>query len=211
MKSISNETTFQRRTNPPAELAGRSPCGANGAKSGGTAQKAKEPLAGRVGCFFKLKRADFRWITRRVSLYDPTPSLARPRKIYRQLHAGFVLISAATPGPFRTSGNVGAISDLQRPLMGRHGGWILGWTPMPPCRRGPGAEQGEPDGHRNPVSGTRPIVKGRAGCAEIKISAAQRQVFRPDTRRFFTHINAASSRFLDHPRIAIRTHNDSRS
>ncbi|MEM6938814.1 MAG: DNA polymerase IV [Pseudomonadota bacterium] len=100
VKSISKETTFGEDTADPDILDGHiwrlSEQVADRAKAKG--------LAGRI-VTLKLKRADFRTLTRRVSLTDPTQLTDR---IYRQARALFEQLQ--DPGPFRLIGC--GISDL---------------------------------------------------------------------------------------------------
>ncbi|WGW04160.1 DNA polymerase IV [Tropicibacter oceani] len=100
MKSISNETTFSEDTSDTDLLDGHlwrlSEKVADRAKAKG--------LAGRV-VTLKVKRADFRLITRRVSLTDATQIADR---IYRTARPLFDQVQAQ--GPFRLIGT--GISDL---------------------------------------------------------------------------------------------------
>ena len=100
VKSISKETTFNEDTSDPEILDGHiwrlSEQVSDRAKARG--------LAGRV-VTLKLKRADFRTLTRRVSLHDPTQLADR---IYRTARALFDQLD--DPGPFRLIGT--GISDL---------------------------------------------------------------------------------------------------
>jgi DNA polymerase IV len=100
VKSISNETTFFEDTADPELLDGHL---WRLAEKVADRAKAKD-IAGRV-VTLKLKRADFRSLTRRVSLPDPTQSADR---IYRTARALFD--AALHEAPFRLIG-VG-ISDL---------------------------------------------------------------------------------------------------
>lgn len=100
IKSISNETTFFEDTADPDLLDGHL-----WRLSEKVADRAKaRDIAGRI-VTLKLKRADFRSLTRRVSLPDTTQSADR---IYRCARALFD--RAAGEGPFRLIG-VG-LSDL---------------------------------------------------------------------------------------------------
>ena len=100
VKSISNETTFFEDTADPHLLDGHL-----WRLSEKVADRAKaKDIAGRV-VTVKLKRADFRSLTRRVSLDDLTQSADR---IYRTARALFDTV--ASEGPFRLIG-VG-LSDL---------------------------------------------------------------------------------------------------
>lgn len=100
MKSISNETTFFEDTANTDILDGHI-----WRLSEKVADRAKaKQMAGRV-VTLKLKRADFKALSRRVSLHDTTQSADR---IYRTARGLFDLVS--DKGPFRLIG-VG-ISDL---------------------------------------------------------------------------------------------------
>ncbi|MGH1424916.1 MAG: DNA polymerase IV [Pseudooceanicola sp.] len=100
VKSISNETTFFEDTGDPDLLDGHL-----WRLSEKVSDRAKaRALAGRI-VTLKLKRADFRTLTRRVSLHDPTQMADT---IYRRARAMFDLV--ADEGPFRLIG-VG-VSDL---------------------------------------------------------------------------------------------------
>ena len=100
MKSVSAETTFDEDTSDPDVLDGHlwrlAERVADRAKAKG--------LAGRT-VTLKLKRADFRIVTRRHSLPDPTQTADR---LYREARALYDM--ARDPGPFRLIG-VG-LSDL---------------------------------------------------------------------------------------------------
>ncbi len=100
VKSISKETTFHEDTSDPDLLDGHI---WRLAEQVADRAKAKD-LAGRT-VTLKLKQADFRLVTRRQSLADPTQLADR---IYRAARALFD--QKGTPGPFRLIG-VG-ISDL---------------------------------------------------------------------------------------------------
>ncbi|WP_096786898.1 DNA polymerase IV [Rhodobacter sp. CZR27] len=100
LKSISKETTFHEDTGDPDILDGHL---WRLAEQVSDRAKAKG-LAGRT-VTLKLKRADFRLVSRRHALSDPTQSADR---IYREVRALFD--AARTPGPFRLIG-VG-IADL---------------------------------------------------------------------------------------------------
>lgn len=100
VKSISNETTFFEDTSDPDILDGHI---WRLSEQVSDRAKAKEK-AGRV-VTLKLKRSDFKGLTRRISLHQPT-QLADT--IYR--HARDLFAQAADQGPFRLIG-VG-ISDL---------------------------------------------------------------------------------------------------
>ncbi len=100
IKSISNETTFYEDTSDVDLLDGHL-----WRLSEKVSDRAKaRNLAGRI-VTVKLKRADFRALTRRVSLDDPTQCADR---IYRTARALFDLV--AQEAPFRLIGV--AISDL---------------------------------------------------------------------------------------------------
>jgi len=100
MKSISAETTFDEDTSDPGVLDGHL---WRLAERVSDRAKAKD-LAGRT-ITLKLKRADFRIVTRRHSLPDPTHTADRLYREARALHD-----AARDPGPFRLIG-VG-LSDL---------------------------------------------------------------------------------------------------
>jgi DNA polymerase-4 len=100
MKSISAETTFDEDTSDPDILDGHL---WRLAERVADRAKAKD-LAGRT-VTLKLKRADFRIVTRRHSLPDPTQTADR---LYREARA--LYDAARDPGPFRLIG-VG-LSDL---------------------------------------------------------------------------------------------------
>jgi DNA polymerase-4 len=100
MKSISAETTFDDDTSDPDILDGHL---WRLAERVADRAKAKD-LAGRT-ITLKLKRADFRIVTRRHSLPDPTQTADR---LYRKARA--LYDAARDPGPFRLIG-VG-LSDL---------------------------------------------------------------------------------------------------
>jgi len=100
IKSISKETTFSSDTRDPDILVGHI-----WRLSEQVADRAKaKDLAGRI-VTLKIKRGDFKSLTRRVSLSDPTQLADR---IYR--HASALFDQLDDPGPFRLIG-VG-ISDL---------------------------------------------------------------------------------------------------
>ena len=100
VKSISKETTFGEDTSDPDILDGHI-----WRLSEQVSDRAKaKDLAGRV-VTLKVKRADFRTLTRRVSLHDPTQLADR---IYR--HARALFDQLDDPGPFRLIGT--GISDL---------------------------------------------------------------------------------------------------
>ncbi len=100
MKSISAETTFDEDTSDPGVLDGHL---WRLAERVSDRAKAKD-LAGRT-ITLKLKRADFRIVTRRHSLPDPTQTADR---LYRE--ARILYDAARDPGPFRLIG-IG-LSDL---------------------------------------------------------------------------------------------------
>jgi DNA polymerase-4 len=100
MKSISAETTFDEDTSDPGVLDGHL---WRLAERVSDRAKAKD-LAGRT-ITLKLKRADFRIVTRRHSLPDPTHTADRLYREARALHD-----AARDPGPFRLIG-IG-LSDL---------------------------------------------------------------------------------------------------
>ncbi|PZQ95490.1 MAG: DNA polymerase IV [Cereibacter sphaeroides] len=100
MKSISAETTFNEDTGDPDILDGHL---WRLAERVSDRAKAKD-LAGRT-VTLKLKRADFKLVSRRHSLTDPTQSADR---LYREARA--LYDAARDPGPFRLIG-VG-LSDI---------------------------------------------------------------------------------------------------
>ena len=100
IRSISAETTFDEDTSDPGVLDGHL---WRLAERVSDRAKAKD-LAGRT-ITLKLKRADFRIVTRRHSLPDPTHTADRLYREARALHD-----AARDPGPFRLIG-VG-LSDL---------------------------------------------------------------------------------------------------
>ncbi|MFN7269215.1 MAG: DNA polymerase IV [Cereibacter sp.] len=100
MKSISAETTFDEDTSDPGVLDGHL---WRLAERVSDRAKAKD-LAGRT-ITLKLKRADFRIVTRRHSLPDPTHTTDALYREARALHD-----AARDPGPFRLIG-IG-LSDL---------------------------------------------------------------------------------------------------
>ncbi len=100
VKSISKETTFGEDTDDPDVLDGHI-----WRLSEQVADRAKaKDMAGRI-VTLKLKRGDFKTLTRRVSLSDPTQLADR---IYR--HARALFDQLDDPGPFRLIGC--GISDL---------------------------------------------------------------------------------------------------
>ncbi|MFD2739764.1 DNA polymerase IV [Sulfitobacter aestuarii] len=100
IKSISNETTFHDDTSDPEILDGHL-----WRMAEKVADRAKaKGLAGRI-VTLKLKRGDFRLLTRRISLHDPTQLADR---IYRSARALFDQLE--DPGPYRLLGC--GISDL---------------------------------------------------------------------------------------------------
>jgi DNA polymerase IV len=113
VKSISNETTFFEDTADTELLDGHI-----WRLSEKVADRAKaKDIAGRV-VTLKLKRADFRGLTRRVSLTDPTQSADRIYRTARELFS-----QAAREGPFRLVGvgiselGPGAGADLSGDLL----------------------------------------------------------------------------------------------
>ncbi|GKY86806.1 DNA polymerase IV [Sinisalibacter aestuarii] len=113
MKSISNETTFFEDTADPELLDGHI-----WRLSEKVSDRAKaKDIAGRV-VTLKLKRADFRTLTRRISLADPTQSADRIYRTARDLFA-----NAASEGPFRLVGvglselGPGSAADLSGDLL----------------------------------------------------------------------------------------------
>ncbi|MCA3445441.1 MAG: DNA polymerase IV [Rhodobacter sp.] len=94
MKSVSAETTFDEDTSDPDVLDGHL---WRLAERVADRAKAKD-LAGRT-VTLKLKRADFRIVTRRHSLPDPTQTADR---LYREARA--LYDAARDPGPFRLIG-----------------------------------------------------------------------------------------------------------
>jgi DNA polymerase IV len=144
VKSISKETTFNEDTADPDILDGHlwrlSEQVADRAKAKGH--------AGRI-VTLKLKRADFRLLTRRLSLHDPTQLADR---IYRQARALFDQVEE--PGPWRLIG-VG-ISDLSPAAGADTEGDLLD----PQAERRTRAERAT-DAIRTRF-GTKAIVKGRA-------------------------------------------------
>jgi DNA polymerase-4 len=143
-KSISKETTFFEDTSDPDLLDGHvwrlAEQVADRAKAKG--------LAGRT-VTLKLKRGDFRLVTRRQALPDPTQLTDR---IYRAARA--LLDHAGTMGPFRLIG-VG-ISDLAPEDQADLGGDLLD----PEARRRAAAERAT-DAIRARF-GAEAIIKGRA-------------------------------------------------
>ncbi|MCX7557935.1 DNA polymerase IV [Sulfitobacter sp. F26204] len=94
VKSISKETTFFDDTSDPDILDGHL-----WRLSEQVADRAKaKDMAGRI-VTLKIKRADFKSLTRRVSLHDPTQLADR---IYR--HARALFDQLDDPGPFRLIG-----------------------------------------------------------------------------------------------------------
>ncbi len=144
VKSISKETTFNEDTSDPDILDGHiwrlSEQVADRAKAKGH--------AGRV-VTLKLKRADFKSLTRRVSLHDPTQLADR---IYRTARALFDQLD--DPGPFRLIGC--GISDLSAAEGADLGGDLLD----PNATKRSAAERAT-DSIREKF-GKSAIVKGRA-------------------------------------------------
>ncbi len=101
IKSISNETTFFEDTGDPDILDGHLWRMAEKVSDRAKARR----LAGRV-VTLKLKRADHRLLTRRVSLHDPTQMADT---LYRRARALFDAL--ADPGPYRLLGC--GLSDLR--------------------------------------------------------------------------------------------------
>ncbi|MGA0539576.1 DNA polymerase IV [Neotabrizicola sp. VNH66] len=144
LKSISKETTFFEDTSDPDLLDGHL-----WRLSEQVADRAKaKALAGRT-VTLKLKRGDFRLITRRHALDDPTQLADR---IYRAARA--MLDQAGTQGPFRLIG-VG-ISDLAPEAEADRGGDLLD----PQAGRRAAAERAT-DAIREKF-GKDAIIKGRA-------------------------------------------------
>ena len=104
MKSISNETTFFEDTSDPDLLDGHL---WRLTEKVSARAKARD-LAGRV-VTLKLKRADFKGLTRRVSLSDPTQMA---RRIYDA--AAPMLAKEIGTGPFRLIGvGISSLSEAQ--------------------------------------------------------------------------------------------------
>ena len=144
VKSISKETTFNEDTADPDILDGHL---WRLAEQVSDRAKAKE-LAGRV-VTLKIKRADFKTLTRRVSLRDPTQLADR---IYR--HARALFDQLEDPGPFRLIGC--GISDLSAGAGADMGGDLLD----PQAEKRSRAEKAT-DAIRGRF-GAKSIVKGRA-------------------------------------------------
>ena len=144
VKSISNETTFHADTADRALLEGHI---WRLAEKAADRAKAKE-LAGRT-VTLKLKRADHRLLTRRITLHEPTQLADR---IWRAAHD--LLEQLKEPGPFRLVG-VG-ISDLTGADRADLSGDLLD----PQATRRAGAERAA-DAIRAKF-GPEAIVKGRA-------------------------------------------------
>jgi DNA polymerase-4 len=144
VKSISKETTFGEDTGDPDILDGHI-----WRLSVQVADRAKaKEMAGRV-VTLKLKRGDFKLITRRVSLHDPTQLADR---IYR--HARALFDQLGDSGPFRLIGC--GISDLST----AEGADIEGDLLDPEAEKRTRAERAT-DAIRTRF-GTKAIVKGRA-------------------------------------------------
>ncbi|WP_299873370.1 DNA polymerase IV [uncultured Sulfitobacter sp.] len=144
VKSISKETTFGEDTADPDILDGHiwrlSEQVADRAKAKG--------MAGRV-VTLKLKRSDFKTLTRRVSLHDPTQLADR---IYRTARGLFDQID--DPGPFRLIGC--GISHISTPEGADSEGDLLD----PGAEKRSKAERAT-DAIRDRY-GSKAIVKGRA-------------------------------------------------
>ncbi|MEM9967520.1 MAG: DNA polymerase IV [Pseudomonadota bacterium] len=144
VKSISKETTFGEDTADPDILDGHI-----WRLSVQVADRAKaKSLAGRV-VTLKLKRADFKLITRRVSLHDPTQLADR---IYR--HASALFYQLEDLGPLRLIGC--GLSDLSSD----EGADLEGDLLDPHAAQRSKAERAT-DAIRSRY-GTEAIVKGRA-------------------------------------------------
>lgn len=144
VKSISKETTFNDDTGDRDILDGHI-----WRLSEQVSDRAKaKSQAGRV-VTLKLKRADFKTITRRVSLHDPTQLADR---IYRTARALFDQLD--DPGPYRLIGC--GISELSAAESADLAGDLLD----PNAERRTRAERATDD-IRNKF-GTKAIVKGRA-------------------------------------------------
>jgi DNA polymerase-4 len=144
VKSISNETTFFEDTSDPELLDGHI---WRLAEKASDRAKARD-LAGRT-VTLKLKRADHRLLTRRVTLTDPTQMADR---LYRTARSLFDQV--ADPGPFRLIG-VG-LSDLT----GAGGADLSGDLLDPGASKRAGAERAS-DAIRARF-GKDAIVKGRS-------------------------------------------------
>lgn len=144
VKSISKETTFNDDTSDVETLDGHI-----WRLSEQVADRAKaRDMAGRI-VTLKLKRSDFKSLTRRVSLSDPTQLADR---IYR--HARALFDQLDDPGPYRLIGC--GISDLSDAKDADLAGDLLD----PHADRRSKAERAT-DRIRNRF-GTKAIVKGRA-------------------------------------------------
>jgi DNA polymerase-4 len=144
VKSISKETTFGDDTGDPDILDGHI-----WRLSEQVADRAKaRDIAGRI-VTLKLKRADFKTLTRRVSLSDPTQLADR---IYR--HARALFDQLDDPGPFRLIGC--GISDLSN----SEGADLAGDLLDPNAGKRSKAERAT-DSIRDRY-GSKAIVKGRA-------------------------------------------------
>lgn len=144
IKSISKETTFGTDTSDPDILEGHI-----WRLSEQVADRAKaRDLAGRI-VTLKIKRADFKSLTRRVSLSDPTQLADR---IFR--HARALFDQLDDPGPFRLIGC--GISDLSPAENADMAGDLLD----PDAARRNRAERAT-DSIRNRFGKTA-IIKGRA-------------------------------------------------
>jgi DNA polymerase-4 len=144
VKSISKETTFNDDTSDPEILDGHI-----WRLSEQVADRAKaRDMAGRV-VTLKLKRSDFKSITRRISLTDPTQLADR---IYR--HARALFDQLDDTGPFRLIGC--GISDLTT----AEGADLAGDLLDPDAEKRTRAERAT-DSIRTRY-GSKAIVKGRA-------------------------------------------------
>ncbi|KIN75184.1 DNA polymerase IV [Sulfitobacter noctilucae] len=144
VKSVSKETTFGDNTSDPDILDGHL-----WRLSEQVADRAKaKEIAGRV-VTLKIKRSDFKSLTRRISLSDPTQLADR---IYR--HARALFDQLDDPGPFRLIG-VG-ISDLSH----GEGADLAGDLLDPDAHQRSKAEKAT-DTIRSRF-GAKAIVKGRA-------------------------------------------------
>ncbi len=144
VKSISKETTFNDDTSDPEILDGHL-----WRLSEQVADRAKaKDIAGRI-VTLKLKRSDFKTLTRRVSLHDPTQLADR---IYRHSRALFDQLD--DPGPYRLIGC--GISDLST----SEGADLAGDLLDPNAAQRSKAEKAT-DAIRSRF-GSKAIVKGRA-------------------------------------------------
>lgn len=144
VKSISKETTFFEDTSDPDILDGHL-----WRLSEQVADRAKaKDIAGRI-VTLKLKRSDFKSLTRRVSLHDPTQLADR---IYR--HARALFDQLGDKGPYRLIGC--GISDLS-PSEGAD----LAGDLLDPDAKQRGKAEKATDAIRTRY-GSKAIVKGRA-------------------------------------------------